>query len=251
MNQNMNQNNNVESDKYVQIVVRDYDKEESFQNLLWVLGRMNFYLENKYVVPLPNNKSFKELAENPEKINTINTIDKEMYYEIFLSEIYKPIPTDIVSKIINNKHDFYSSIFIELKKLNKNWNFKIFDVYNLILVLWSPGGSYHTGTGAILRRVDEEGRPDTTFRQDFNDGIVHEIIHIGIEEVIVRKYKLEHWEKEFLVDTICKLYLGNLMPQYHTQSQGKNYERMNEFVTYNTIQKNLPEAIQKYFENKV
>ena len=41
--------------------------------------------------------------------------------------------------------------------------------------------------------------------------IIHEIVHIGIEEPIVRKYNLDQWQKERVVDLICKLYLKDII----------------------------------------
>ena len=121
----------------------------------------------------------------------------------------------------------------------------MFDEYKIFLVLWSPGGSYDPRTGIIKIRADEQGNP-TSVRKNKHETIVHEIVHIGIEELIVQKYKLKHWEKEYLVDTICKKYLGSLMPEYMSQ---RIVKKMDKYVTKETIKNNLPSAIEKYISS--
>ena len=50
--------------------------------------------------------------------------------------------------------------------------------------------------------------------------IVHEIIHIGMEESIVKKFELTHVEKEGLVDSICANYFDDLLIDYVVQDRG-------------------------------
>jgi hypothetical protein len=222
-----------------EIVVQIDDKRETFDNLLELLKDIKFLREKQVNVILPSNKFFNVLAKNPEKIKNI---DKDRYFNIFLLEVYKPTPTKKVQQIISNAKKFYTLIFDRLKELEKNWGFKLFDKYKIILNIWGTGGAYDYESGIIMTRVDENGIPNAS-EDPFNYTIVHEIVHMGIEEIIVKKYDLRYWEKEILVDMIAKIYLGDLMPKYNIQGRNKIMEK---FVNYKSIVINLPKAIEKY-----
>jgi hypothetical protein len=73
--------------------------------------------------------------------------------------------------------------------------------------------------------------------------ILHEIVHIGIEESIVQKYSLNHSEKERLVDLLVKIIFSEEFSGYHLQNLGDS--RLDEFISTESI-KNLPETIGRY-----
>lgn len=86
---------------------------------------------------------------------------------------------------------------------------------------------------------------------DLSDQLVmksflHEIVHIGIKEAIVKKYKLNHWEKERLVDLICSQYLNEVLPAYKMQQKGD--KRIDAFVDQYAITHDLPSAIVRFVE---
>lgn len=99
------------------IIVTQHNKKDSFNNLLYILRKMDWFRKNNYHVPLPKNKHFIELAENPEKVRTI---DWKKYFDIFVSEVYKPIPLDKVQNMINEKKEFFDSVFTKLNILKNN-----------------------------------------------------------------------------------------------------------------------------------
>ena len=75
------------------------------------------------------------------------------------------------------------------------------------------GGSYDYDTGTIRLKV----RRDGSSSRSIDEGLIHEMVHLGIEESIVRKYELTAPEKEAMVDQICQLWLGDLLPTYRRQ----------------------------------
>jgi len=131
------------------------------------------------------------------------------------------------------------SKFLELNKL---WNFKTFPKYEILLTLYGTGGSFNANTGTVIMLT----RRDGTFRRKRpHETIIHEIVHIGIHDIIVSRYKLEHWEKERLVDLICLYYFGDILPEYKLQRKGDN--RLDEFVNTVTIN-DLPASIENYIK---
>jgi hypothetical protein len=89
-------------------------------------------------------------------------------------------------------------------------------------------------------RVDEQGN---FARMNPIQTVVHEIVHLGIENSVVRKYKLNHWEKERLVDLVCQRKFGEIFPDYQLQEKGDS--RIDSYITDEALN-NLPLAIKKY-----
>ena len=73
------------------------------------------------------------------------------------------------------------------------------------------GGSYDFNFGNITILLSNY--------KDILHTIIHEIIHIGIEESWVEKNKLSHWEKEALVDGICYKYFSDILTDYEIQKK--------------------------------
>ena len=209
-------------------------------SLLRTIQRLSHFRKYEYEVPLPSHPLFEKLYENPEMVDMI---DKNQYFEIFKKEIYVDINKAILEKIIlDNKH-ILELFFDAIQILNKNWNFLICKNIKVYPIIWSPGGSYnyYKNTATILIKTTNEGTPIESQDETFNT-ICHEIIHIGIEDCIVRKYGLSHGDKECLVDIIMMTYLHDLFPEYKLQGQFINTVFV-EKITRDDIIINLPEKI--------
>lgn len=132
-----------------------------------------------------------------------------------------------------------------LKTTRKNWKklfqtfskwpgFILFPKYELRLTKFGTGGDYFPSYGAfdgklrpqpgknlfpkdkraiILLKLNDKNN----FSRDPLEIITHEIIHLGIEKPVVRKYELSHKQKEALVDKLCLLKFSKLLPKYKAQ----------------------------------
>ena len=74
--------------------------------------------------------------------------------------------------------------------------------------------------------------------------VLHEIVHIGIEESIIQKYALNHWEKERLVDLICQQYLQNFLPNYQLQKNGN--KMLDDYFNISDFTISLPNIFERY-----
>lgn len=87
-------------------------------------------------------------------------------------------------------------------------------------------------------------RADGTFkRRDPAATPVHEMVHFGIEESVVKRFKLTHWEKERLVDQICVQRFGSILLKYLLQPRGD--KRIDPYINEDSL-KNLPAAVAEY-----
>jgi membrane-associated protease RseP (regulator of RpoE activity) len=71
------------------------------------------------------------------------------------------------------------------------------------------------------------------------------MVHIGIHENIVKRFRLTHWEKERVVDLICSIKFGDILRGYRIQPRGER--NLDAFVNEDSIS-NLPGAVEAYVE---
>lgn len=91
--------------------------------------------------------------------------------------------------------------------------------------------------------------PDKTLQPGWLETtILHKIVNIGIQENIIKKYKLGQWQKERVIDLIIMLYLKGIVPYYKPNDLNKKNadKRIDYFVNYDSIVQDLPLAIEKY-----
>jgi len=174
--------------------------------------------------------SIPSLSEELDYVN--NELLKK--YSLYKKNGYTPkIPKKNLKEDFRNNKNIYLNSLKEIKKFKKRWkrvydiliiikkkyNFKIFENYEVRLTLYGPGGDYFPSYGAFDGKLrNQPGRTRklnkaiilvrADLKKFFERIIIHEIIHLGIEENIVRKNKLRHSEKESLVNKIYKRYFG-------------------------------------------
>lgn len=215
--------------------------EEAFDNLLKILERMPFYKSSGYKVSLPTNPAFQDLAEHPEKIKGL---DYGKYFTIFTSEGYKLLSGAAIQEILDKNNDTLLTVLARFQILSKKYGFKTFSQYKIIPILYGPGGRYYEDSGVIQLMVNDKGIPNST--RGTLETIIHEMVHIGIEDIIVRTLQLTHWEKEGLVDLICSLYFKDFLPIYKLQPSGD--KNIQAFITYDNICNDLPGAVKQFIE---
>ena len=212
-------------------------KEEAFDQALFYIRRLPFYIQNNYRVDLPKHKILTELYLKPEPLSDC---DLNYLKNMFYTEIYDSTAYDKGLKEVQKTRELVEASFEKLAVLHENWDFKLMQQYKVILTLYGPGGSYDPSIGQIIIKTTSEGIK----LFDPEETIIHEIVHIGIQENIVQMYNLTQNEKERLVDLICSIYLKELLPLYKMQERGD--KNVDSFVTEEAIKKNLPAAIKNY-----
>jgi hypothetical protein len=78
---------------------------------------------------------------------------------------------------------------------------------------YGPGGSYTPPDTIVVTLSHTEGDPLQL--------IIHESIHLILEKPFIQKYALAHWEKEYIVDHLCKQSgIANFAHAYTIQKHG-------------------------------
>ena len=112
----------------------------------------------------------------------------------------------------------------------------------MVVTRYGSGGNYDADDRAIMIRVASGGKFKGTYRDPL-ETIVHEMMHLGIEEKIVKKFKLTHWEKERVVDQICQKEFKDIFPAYKLQEYGDQGADLD--LSLDDLQ-DLPAAVSEY-----
>lgn len=217
------------------IIVRAQTTTEEFEYLMRCLGKMDFYKQYGYKIPIPNHPFFLNISNN---LNLLKSIDIKEAKNIFKTNVYNLQFFKNGIKRINKDIETVEKTIKRMEEW-KDWKFKIFPKYEVILTAYGPGGSYDFNKGKIIIRTNKNG----DFCRIPYHTIIHEIVHIGIEESIVKKFGLTHAEKESLIDSICTNYFGDLLIGYKVQNLGD--KKVFNLISKDNIME-LPRIIKEY-----
>ncbi|PRX54793.1 hypothetical protein [Flagellimonas meridianipacifica] len=199
----------------VNIVIPTSDEEADY---VWRnLQDIPFFDKNGYHLNLPKGKLIDELVEKSRNGN----LHEEDYQRL----------KSLMGNSIYNREDYLlgydKSVAVQslvqemLKQIDPsiyNWHFKKFEEYKVTLTLYGPGGSYDPDTGSIILFTTTQGK----FKNYDNPAntIIHEIVHMGIEESLIQANDTPHTLKERIVDQFVSLYFGDILKDYRIQDMG-------------------------------
>ena len=206
---------------------------------------IKFFEEHNYQVSLPKGNLIKQLKEKS-KSNSLNNADYEKL-EIFVKDsIYNEAEYQRGYDKIENEIELINKMINQIDGLNLKWVFKKFESYQLNLTLYGPGGSYNPDEGSILIYTTSNGQ-FKNYKNPANT-IIHEVVHIGIEESIISEYNVPHALKERIVDTFVTLNFGQYLPEYKIQDMGDL--RLDSFVKKPSDLNNLDETVEQILKEK-
>jgi hypothetical protein len=224
-----------------EVRIRPQEPDEAYDYLLYTLQRMPFFRQNGYSVALPADAAFEALADAGAPVPDA---DRARLREVFTKEVYREADFAAGLRALDGAASVFRQVFPIFASFATKWGFKVFPRYEVLLTLYGPGGSYDAERGRVTLFTTTDGKFK---RANGVEVIVHEMVHIGIEEVIVERFGLEHWEKEGLVDRMCAIGLRTALPGYVVQAKGM--EKFDQFVTEGALD-DLPAAIARYADAK-
>lgn len=217
------------------IIIRAQTADEEFDYLMKILGRMAFYTEHGYKIAVPEHPFFVNISNNPDLIKTLNMEEAK---NIFKREVYDLDYFKNGLRVINENISLAEKA---VKRMGEweDWGFKLFPNYEIKLTAYGSGGSYNYTNGNIIMKTTPSGK----FRRVPLHTMVHEIIHIGTKESIVKKFKLPRMKEEGLVDAICVNYFEDILTDYRVPERGD--KNIFNLVSPNNIME-LPRVIEEY-----
>ena len=221
------------------IDIRIPSAQEEAEYIWRTLQDLPFFEKNNYTVALPSGGLINEL-----KIKAIEGKLSPMDYgrleQFVIDNVYHEADYRAGYEKIKSAQALIEQMIGEINPALFDWSFHTFEVYQVNLTLYGPGGSYDPEEGSILIFTTPEGQ----FKQYDNPAntIIHEVVHIGIEDSIVTVYKVPHALKERIVDTFVSLHFGNYLPDYRIQNMGD--QRTDDHLTKVEDFKNLHHIVE-------
>ncbi|MFA8299186.1 MAG: hypothetical protein ACEPOV_03405 [Hyphomicrobiales bacterium] len=229
--------------KTFEVIMPDVKTETDY---IWMnLKDIKFFEENGYKVAWPEGQ-FMEQLKTKALDGNLNDNDYALLYKHMESKVYTQMNYFKANFNVSMQASLIDRMVIDLKQHKKNWEFKIFPKYKIILTLYGPGGSYNADNGTITLFANSEGK----FKQYNNPActIIHEIIHIGIENSIIKKYDVPHTIKERIVDNIVNINFNYLLPGYKIQDMG--YTEIDNYLKNKDDIKQLDEIVRQLTQSK-
>lgn len=238
------------SSKTPEIIFRAPTQKEAFFYCANTIKTLDWLKEHGYDAPLPQHNNFKKFYSDPEKMtdSDITALEK-----VFNNEIYKTADFDEglnkgLKDIHLNKNNL-EKIFIKLEQLQNNWKFKLIPTYEILLSLYGPGAYDEPSPGQISIITTIDGSFKNSYGKPY---LLHQLVRMilltGIQENIVERYQLAHWEKIRLIDLICVTYLNDVIPGYRPDIRGEEGISIDKFISYDNILNDLPVAIEKFIK---
>ncbi len=200
----------------IEVIIPSAEAEAQY---VWqTLQDLRFFQKNNYQVSLPEGELMEDLKAKALN-DSLSPTDYNAFKTFFTEKVYDPQKYQggylQVSKQLSSLEQFLRQI----GRTKRNWDFTLFPRYRVLLTLYGPGGSYDPEIGQILLYTTPQGG----FKQYENPAntIIHEIVHIGMEESIVQHFQLSHAMKERVIDQFVQLSFGKKLPQYRVQNMGE------------------------------
>ncbi|MEM8525728.1 MAG: hypothetical protein AAGG68_13890 [Bacteroidota bacterium] len=211
---------------------------------IWrTINDINFLESQGYRIHLPKDSLIDSLVKKS-KHGKFGNDDFPLIYQLLESKIYNPQAYQLVLDKVQAKTDLINGMIQEIEKSKDqwNWNFKSFEAYPIVFTLYGTGGSYDPDSGVVTLFTTPKGEFTKYDAPEYT--IIHEIVHMGIEESIVQKYQLSHGLKERLVDIVITLMFGELLPEYKIQNMGD--ATIDEYLTRKEDLEHLTSIIEDY-----
>ena len=166
------------------------------ENAASMADKLAWFAKNNYTVKLPK---YVGANSTREEIAQAVTEEFQQSKEIF-DGLAEPLE-ELLARHEKTLDDFFS-----------NFDYRLPEVIRVRFTSYGPGGSYRPPDRINVMLKDD---PQWALQM-----IVHETIHIIIEEPLIKKFDVPHWEKEALVDTLClSERLKEVCPNYKRQKQ--------------------------------
>lgn len=197
----------------VEFIYDGYSADQEFDMIKGVYKKIDEYRKNNYKPKLPDHPKFREI----EGLSDKKDVNWEELKEIFKNEFYNSDYTSEIEKV--KKQEFFlAKVVGRLKSLKEKYNLEIFPQYKILFVTYGMGGMYDSEDNAGIVVLGKKDDPS----HDYGITCIHEMVHIGIDNSIVKKYNLSQKVKERIVDQICRLEFADMAPSYKMQGDTAN-----------------------------
>ncbi len=215
-------------------------------NRIWAdLQRIDWFDQYGYKPVFPSDPAIQPIIQKA-RDKRLENRDLENLSRIFTDGIYNHGDYEKGYVAVVASFRTVEKALPSFQPYSDKWGFKIFSNYKVRLTLYGMGGSYNYRDGEIILLTNRDGK----FQRGFNpsETIIHEAVHIGVEEAIIQRYSIDQPVKERIVDKFVLDHFLALVPGYVPQSVGD--PSIDKYLTGADAWDDLPARIEKFKANK-
>ena len=191
--------------------------QEEAEYFLYTLERYKWYMDNGYThVTIPSHPVIDPLKAKILNNQTLNSTERAQVINSFKADLYNEADYQQSVVAIGTAARTADGQIDSLRRYQSAWGFFISAKYKIQLTIYGPGGSYNPASGTITMLVPKDGQFSGN-RKPIHT-ILHETIHIGIEDRIIQRYGIGQSDKERLVDQFVKKHFSAVIPDYPMQN---------------------------------
>ncbi|MEO0778622.1 MAG: hypothetical protein AAF146_18800 [Bacteroidota bacterium] len=221
--------------------------EQEATSIWRTINDIEFLEQQGYNIQLPDHEVIKAMLAKS-KNQQFGSADFPRIYELLESSIYDPDKYTAALEKVRAQEPLLNAMIARLKQDRTSWpwEFKTFETYSVAFTLYGTGGSYDPDQGLVTLFTNEAGgfmgypNPANT--------IIHEIVHMGIEQSIVQTHQLSHGLKERIVDRVTYLLFGEQLPDYRVQNMGD--PQIDAYLAKVEDVQHLEAQVRKYLEER-
>lgn len=193
--------------------------EQETSSIWRTINDIDFLEEQGYTISLPEDAVIDSLIVKSKRGN-FSDKDFSVIYNLLETKIFNQNNYALAIEKTKKQIKLLNTLIakIDATKSEWDWDFQMFDTYNVVFTLFGTGGSYDPDEGTITLLTNKAG--EFVGYENPANTIIHEITHMGMEYSIVQKYNLPHGLKERVVDTFVFLMFKDQLPEYRIQNMG-------------------------------
>lgn len=154
--------------------------DQEINHVTHILSQSVWFTSNKYTLSLPDG-----ITDSSSERAIACAVSREFptYEKLFRTYVR-------ACQRALNKHHVSIDAFFAL------FNYPLPSTITVQCTAYGPGGSYAPPDTIIVKIPHTDANSLQL--------IIHESVHLVLEEPFIQKYALAHWEKEYIVDHLCK-----------------------------------------------
>ncbi len=202
----------------INIVIPSIEQEASS---VWrTIRDIQFFERAGYTINLPNDPLIDSLIQKCKNGNFGNA-DFSSIYQLLEDKVFKASDYQAAYQKVKSQKNKLNLLIQEIARSKDtwDWDFLLFDSYDVIFTLYGSGGSFDPESAKVILYTNPKGQ-FKNYKNPANT-ILHEIVHIGMEKSLVQKWQVSHIEKEKLVDSFVYFMFREELPEYTMQEMGE------------------------------
>lgn len=227
---------------YIDIQIPSAEEETDY---VWrTIIDIAFFEQHNYQLSLPQGPMIEKLKVKS-RAKQLTDEDYEQLKNFMVTRVYRKQDYIAGYEKIAEQEVLLNKMIRRLGRHKRDWSFKVYESYPVVLTLYGSGGSYDPDNGRIIVFTTSDGRFKTS--DNAAHVVIHEVVHIGLEQSIIQVLKVPHVLKERIVDRFVLAYFRKWIPSYRVQEMGE--DRIDPFLQKKKDAKVLKSKVKQVLDS--